>query len=232
MTLQDADDLARTAGSVLETIKDEQNPKFQNSQFMGLMKQLRDRMVIVQGNDMVENDGSTSSMAWATDFQADVTKKGRTLDTQTWQTSMKALDPSIGDGKGVVAHNFVAAEVTGGQILQDMQDSAMQPEGTNDAYFRQENEEFIQWNHLRQEAAPQRAFTNQTDPWGQLQSDWDQFEANSAGIKAIDNYQFQSNNPYLLGDSSKMRHIVSQTHGRSPFHEVFLPRNYSLLHIN
>jgi hypothetical protein len=55
--LHDADELALTAGLLLDNLKHEENPKFQNSQFMGLMKQFRDREVTVDGNKIVENDG-------------------------------------------------------------------------------------------------------------------------------------------------------------------------------
>lgn len=52
--LHDADDLARTAGELIETVKNEQNPKFKNSQFMQLMRGLRDGEIVVDGNDMVK----------------------------------------------------------------------------------------------------------------------------------------------------------------------------------
>lgn len=59
----DADELARTAGLLLETVRDEQNPKFQNSMFMGLMKQLRDREVVVEGDQIVDNDRTSEITA-------------------------------------------------------------------------------------------------------------------------------------------------------------------------
>jgi peroxin-5 len=47
------DDLARTAGLLVDAIRDEQNPKFKNSQFLGLMRKLRDGDVVVNGEDLV-----------------------------------------------------------------------------------------------------------------------------------------------------------------------------------
>lgn len=52
----DADDLARTAGLLVETIKDEQNPKFKNSQFLGLMRRIRDGDVVVNGEELVDRE--------------------------------------------------------------------------------------------------------------------------------------------------------------------------------
>jgi peroxin-5 len=231
LTPQDADDLAHTAGRLLETIKDEQNPKFQNSQFMGLMKQLRDRMVIVEGNEMVENDGSTSSAAgWTTDFEVDMKGKGRAFDTNTSnakQVSTMAAYRALGQNndplsvvgvESVVAHKFLIVVVQGNL---DAQDSMIQRENANDAYFRQENEDYRRWNDLHTEGALQGVSTNQTYPWDRLQSDWDEFEATSTGIKAIEIYQFQANNPYLLGDSSRTRHHTMHSNDRQSSYEVF-----------
>ncbi|PSK37499.1 hypothetical protein B9Z65_2241 [Elsinoe australis] len=50
------DDLARTAGQLLDKVKDNQSTKFQNSQFLDLMRRLRDREVRVEGDKMVETN--------------------------------------------------------------------------------------------------------------------------------------------------------------------------------
>ena len=49
----DADGLARTAGELLDKVKHDSNPKFQNSSFLSLMRQLRDREVHVEGDKIV-----------------------------------------------------------------------------------------------------------------------------------------------------------------------------------
>lgn len=49
----DPDALARTAGQLLDSVKDNQSDKFQNSQFLQLMRQLRDHEVTVQGDKIV-----------------------------------------------------------------------------------------------------------------------------------------------------------------------------------
>ena len=64
----DGDELARTAALVLENVKHETNPKFQNSQFLGLMKQLRDGKIVVEGNQMVESGGRAKGKGRAIDL--------------------------------------------------------------------------------------------------------------------------------------------------------------------
>ena len=49
----DADELARTAGQLLDNIKHDQSQKFQQSSFLALMRQLRDREVHVEGDKLV-----------------------------------------------------------------------------------------------------------------------------------------------------------------------------------
>jgi len=51
---READELARTAGQLLENLKHENSEKFQNSTFLALMRQLRDKEVRVEGDQMVD----------------------------------------------------------------------------------------------------------------------------------------------------------------------------------
>ncbi|KAF1951454.1 hypothetical protein CC80DRAFT_424639 [Byssothecium circinans] len=50
----DNDEMAQTAGQLLERVADNTSEKFQNSQFLDLMRRLRDREVRVEGDKMVE----------------------------------------------------------------------------------------------------------------------------------------------------------------------------------
>jgi hypothetical protein len=50
---QDPDALARTAAQLLDSVRNNQSSKFQNSQFLELMRQLRDREVTVEGDKIV-----------------------------------------------------------------------------------------------------------------------------------------------------------------------------------
>lgn len=49
----DVDELARTAGQLLSNVKHDHSQKFQNSSFLSLMRQLRDREVHVEGDKLV-----------------------------------------------------------------------------------------------------------------------------------------------------------------------------------
>ena len=50
----DAEELARTAGQLLENVKGDQSKKFQESNFLSLMRQLRDKEVRVEGDKLVD----------------------------------------------------------------------------------------------------------------------------------------------------------------------------------
>ena len=57
----DADELARTAGQLLENVKGDQSQKFQESSFLSLMRQLRDKEVRVDGDKLVDVSIPSSS---------------------------------------------------------------------------------------------------------------------------------------------------------------------------
>ena len=50
----ESDELARTAGTLLESVKHEQSQKFKESNFLSLMRQLRDREVRVEGDKIID----------------------------------------------------------------------------------------------------------------------------------------------------------------------------------
>ncbi|KAF3928858.1 hypothetical protein ABW20_dc0103702 [Dactylellina cionopaga] len=51
---EDADELARTAGQLVDTLSQDTSKKFQESQFIALMRKLRDKTVKVEDGKMVE----------------------------------------------------------------------------------------------------------------------------------------------------------------------------------
>ena len=236
-TPHDADELARTAGLLIESVRDEQNPKFQNSQFMGLMKQLRDREVVVEGDKMVESGFGISGARWANDFQIDVKGKGKAVDMPTQE-----MDP-IASSEQLDARAFRSFprsfSPSRGEIrsLADYQTAeetvVYQEEDANDAYFRQENAEYTQyWNaHHNETVGHATVAMNQTSDWDRMQRQWDRFEATATGLKPIDNYQFQENNPYLLGDQSGTRHHMMHLKEPQSFFEVCLRRRFSFLFV-
>ncbi|KAJ6500136.1 hypothetical protein C8R47DRAFT_282805 [Mycena vitilis] len=204
---QDGDELSRTAGLLLETVRDAQNPKFQKSEFLGLMRGLRDREIVVEGNEMVQNTQGAAA-GWASEFQADVKGKGR------------AVDPPLGsamDGRKSVSFASMASmRLAEQQQQQPVQDEGMMDEDPNDAYFRQENVEYQRY-WAETNALPQASTSQGRNvEWDRLQTDWDNFEATSTGIQPVDRYIFQSNNPYVSDRPSlTTRHHLSHQ-GRQP----------------
>jgi hypothetical protein len=61
--LNDDDEMAATAGRLLERVADNTSEKFQNSQFLGLMRRLRDREVRVEEDKIIEVDATASTAA-------------------------------------------------------------------------------------------------------------------------------------------------------------------------
>lgn len=51
----DSDSLALTAGELLHSVRDDSSEKFRQSNFLALMRRLRDREVVVRGDDIVES---------------------------------------------------------------------------------------------------------------------------------------------------------------------------------
>lgn len=99
------DDLSATAALLLSSVQHESNPKFQNSEFMGLMRRLRDRDAIVDGNEIIDKE-----------TRASVTGVANSL-TSGWQDEFSATAPSFSaldkgkgrasDGLGVGASGFL-----------------------------------------------------------------------------------------------------------------------------
>ncbi|KAH0827396.1 hypothetical protein J3R83DRAFT_4051 [Lanmaoa asiatica] len=168
-----ADEMARLAAQVIDSVKHEQNPKFQKSEFMNLMHQLRDGEVTVEEDNIVPKDFVT------------------TMAT---------------DGSEELNASYV-----------------QQAKDPHEAYFRQENADFTEyWNaHYTGPAAHTLSAIQGSRTWNGMQRDWDAFEATTTGVKPIENYQFQTNNPYLLGDSTRTRHhALHMSHSQRVYENV------------
>ena len=191
----DADELSRTAGLLVDAVKEEANPKFQNSAFLGLMRQFRDKEMVVDGTNVVRARSSTDgtpSSTWSQDFTTlpDVKGKGKARLENRWaDTSQNSARKSVHFGRP--------------EFLVEHLDTE-RFEDQDDRYWMQENKEYQNyWN------SPHHAESLRVPPdWDRLQNDWDRFEATATGIKPVSVYQFQPNNPYLTGDSSTRNHIM------------------------
>jgi hypothetical protein len=60
---RDADELARTAGQLLTSVQHDTSDKFQNSQFLALMRKIRDGEVKVQGEEFKETYGTDNMVS-------------------------------------------------------------------------------------------------------------------------------------------------------------------------
>ena len=65
------DELAKTAALLIDAVKEDQNPKFLNSEFMKLMRGLRDGEVVVDGDELVSSNEARASTS------VDVKGKGK-----------------------------------------------------------------------------------------------------------------------------------------------------------
>lgn len=186
------DDMAQLAARVIDAVQGEQNPKFHQSQFMSLMRQFRDGEVIVEEDKIVPSESSTAA-------HVSVKGKGRAVDIPVREVQ-----------EPVRVHSVPASSIQGYQGSVELNEAYRHQHNINnadDAYFQQENEEFSKyWDAHYTGPVPHTISAGEQGSWHELQRDWDAFEATSTGIKALINYQFQENNPYLLGDSSKTRH--------------------------
>ncbi|KAH9931071.1 TPR-like protein [Epithele typhae] len=197
------DELARTAGLLIDTVQNETNPKFKNSAFMGLMRQLRDGEVVVDGNDMVQRADAIG----VANAPVDVKGKGRAVDIPP-VTPMMQL-PTL--QRPITTSTTGATSTLREQTYDEA--GATRQEDPNDAYFRQENEDYIAmqqgWSAPKQ--MPWRRPGTQAAEWDTLQRDWDAFEATTHGLRPMANYMFQANNPYLNGEASRTRHHSSHS---------------------
>jgi hypothetical protein len=86
--------MAATAGRLLERVADNTSEKFQNSQFLELMRRLRDREVRVEGDKMVEVNSQLPDAPQSAG-QSSTTQPGSN-QTNT-ATSIPSIDPNILD---------------------------------------------------------------------------------------------------------------------------------------
>lgn len=207
-SIPEADLLARTAGLLVQSVGHETNPKFANSQFLGLMKQLRDRKAIVEGNDIISASPEGQMRQTDTIF-ADLKGKGNAVP----------FSPTANHDLGVSQLLVPSPPV----LHPSEQATPIESEDANDAYFRQDNEDYI--DYWKAHHAPVSPLVTSSQDWQQLHHDWETFEATATGVKRLAEYQFQLRNPYLLGERSHNHVMHDGSMQRHSFSEVgsFLP---------
>ncbi|KAI9700176.1 MAG: hypothetical protein M1820_006844 [Bogoriella megaspora] len=99
----EADDLAATAGQLLDSVADNTSLKFLNSNFLGLMRKLRDKEVRVEGDKMVDvNEVSKPSTASLSEAPVE-----RSLQNEH-QNKVLPMDPeALKHGRTIMFDDFV-----------------------------------------------------------------------------------------------------------------------------
>jgi peroxin-5 len=225
------DELARTAGLLIDAVSHEANPKFKQSQFLSMMRQLRDHEVVVEGNQMVEVDPAVSSSRNAE--TADVKGKGKA--TPFASAGMNALPSYVRRGLLKEDGDFVGVADTtkpySAYTVPDALAQVREEENANDAYFRQENEEYMQFmNEMYADQYQHAEASAQQGEWGALQESWDRFEATNAGIRRLSEYAFTANNPYLLGEASRTTKQHMMHAGAAQQRLIYEVRRHKLIH--
>lgn len=109
-TRNDDDALAATAQELLEKVENNQSDKFRNSQFLGLMRKLRDREVKVEGDKMVETVSNTTTQ----------TQPKRTLTPDSgYDSGMGTPNPGTSTATTDTPHNPTICKVAHCDFLQD-----------------------------------------------------------------------------------------------------------------
>jgi peroxin-5 len=169
--LNDKDALAKTAAVLLDSVNVESNPKFKNSQFMHLMRRLRDSEVTVEGDKMVET-GKSSSSDWVSEFE---TPPATTAKFESWTNEFN-YEQNQHQQPGDWASEF--SKTTNTSSHQDLFGK------TNDMedWVQQYNKNLEQLTGAKNDATDWLSQSNNyraTDP-------------------AYDTYHFSLNNPYLI----------------------------------
>ncbi len=202
-TAFDGDELARAAGMLVDAVKEETNPKFKNSAFLSFMRQVRDKEVVVDGNDLVpasEATTTTSSEAQSRPLNAPMgmgLQQRSVVDTSQYNSTFGQHRKSV---------HFETTQDTVTSIDGDEED----------AYWERENREYAAYwgeadasrgaSSARLIVPPLQEQGLQGKEWDTFQGSWDQWEATATGVKRVYEYQFQENNPYLVGQSSTTIH--------------------------
>lgn len=85
--VRDASELARTAGQLLNSVQHDTSDKFQNSQFLNLMRKIRDREIEVQNNDF---QSTVAQSEMITDLHSNVTGQNGLNIGQSGLTAQQA----------------------------------------------------------------------------------------------------------------------------------------------
>jgi peroxin-5 len=184
---------------LIDSVQEEVNPKFKKSQFMGLMRQLRDGEVVVDGNKMVDAGEAIERVGSGMNVDVDVMGKGKGKGRAVHFMDSAAEGSDLGSQQ--FRHIFQQSP-----LQEQHQNQVQESEDPNDVYFRQENRDFAEyWTNHHSATTHVAGPSTEHRAWADMQTEWDRFEATSTGIRpvdAVDGYRFQEGNPYLVEDAS------------------------------
>ena len=189
---------------LVDAVKEETNPKFKNSAFLGFMRQVRDKEVVVEGNDMVRASEATNTTSSETQSRL-ISAPVRTGPQQ--QSVADTVQYTMARRKSV---HFASTQDEVASIYEDEEDAHWERENREYAAYWSEVEASEGVSSARLIVPPLQEQGLQGKEWDALQGSWDQWEATATGVKRVYEYQFRENNPYLVGTSSTTRY--HQTH--------------------
>ncbi|KAJ1929217.1 hypothetical protein IWQ60_001388 [Tieghemiomyces parasiticus] len=195
-TQEDPAAIAAAARELLDSVADSDNPKFQNSQFMNLMKKLRDKEAIIENDTVVERTGE----AWADEFTRvePASSVGERAAGNMWSQEFatrleKDWTEDLADGEAGKSSNWAA------QFADDAEFRELEA-AFNDG---RTTEEWV--SEYRKNIAP--LSTEPADEeWEAMAKRWEE-QAPVVGMgyhadaEAYQTYTFEANNPYLTRPS-------------------------------
>lgn len=202
----DNEALARTAAMLLDSVDTESNPKFKNSQFMNLMRKLRDSEVAIEGDKMVETNGKSG---WASEFEQ---KNG----SGDWASQFTQHAGSSQSGNMWSSEFAQKAERAGWtDEFHYEQNRHQQPGDWASEFSKQANMNPAEMQELFGKGTETNDWVEQYQKniahlknaqdheWDGLQKDWERFKPEQGlGYRATNPeyniYNFTTNNPYLL----------------------------------
>ena len=100
---RDADDLARTAGQLLNSVQYDNSDKFRESRFLDLMRRIRDRETVVKGEDFVDTARDLNERDLNAITTKDTTQRPSTF---TFPDLNEVYNPRFTDGKTEADYHF------------------------------------------------------------------------------------------------------------------------------
>ena len=199
----DANELARTAGMLIDAVKEETNPKFKNSAFLSFMRQVRDKEVVVNGNDMVPASEATTTTSSEPQPRSTNAPIGTRLQQQV-VADMVQDTMALGNRRKSV--HFASTQDEVASMHEDEEDAQWERENREYAAYWSEAEASEGVASARLIVPPLQEQGPQGKEWDTLQGSWDQWDATATGVKRVYEYQFRENNPYLVGTSNTTRY--------------------------